>query len=112
MDKNNIENQFNDMCNDIAKYCPALSENCCGDTSCVSCLTIFLYNAGYRKQEWHKVSEEIPKTSGLYIVCTDKGSVCTAHYYADCGRFNAPFRKSVVWWTDFPEPPKGADFYE
>lgn len=66
-----------------------------------------LYNAGYRKQVWHKVSEELPETSGLYIVCTDKGSVFTAHYYADCGRFNAPFRKSAVWWTDLPEAPKG-----
>jgi hypothetical protein len=65
-----------------------------------------LYNAGYRKQEWHKVSDELPKTSGLYIVCTDKGSVFTAHYYADCGRFNAPFKKSVLRWTEMPEAPR------
>lgn len=64
-----------------------------------------LYNEGYRKQVWHDVSDP-PKTSGLYIVCTDKGSVFTAHYYADCGRFNAPFKKSVVRWTEMPEAPR------
>ena len=66
-----------------------------------------LYEKGYRKQEWISVEERLPKTSGSYIVCTDKGGVCTAHFYADCGRFNAPFGKSVVYWTDLPEPPKG-----
>ena len=66
-----------------------------------------LYNAGYRKQEWHKVSEELPEASGLYIICTDKGSVFPAHFYADCGRFNALFGKSVVYWMPFPKPPKG-----
>lgn len=65
-----------------------------------------LIKKGYRKQVWHDVSTDPPKTSGLYIVCTDKGSVFTAHYYADCGRFNAPFRKSAVWWTDLPEAPR------
>lgn len=61
---------------------------------------------GYHKQEWHDVATDPPKTSGSYIVCTDKGGVCTAHYYADCGRFNAPFKKSAVWWTYLPEAPQ------
>lgn len=64
-----------------------------------------LYDEGYRKQVWRDVSDP-PKTSGLYIVCTDKGSVFTARYYADCGRFNAPFKKSVLRWTEMPEAPR------
>lgn len=52
--------------------------------------------------KWHKVSDELPKISGSYIISTDKGSVCTAHFYADCGKFNAPFGKSVVYWMPLP----------
>ena len=66
-----------------------------------------LYHAGYRKQEWISVEEELPETSGSYIISTDKGGVCTAHYYADAKKFSAPFGKSVVYWTNLPEPPKG-----
>lgn len=71
------------------------------------------YEKGYadglhhRESEWISVEERLPETSGSYIVCTDKGGVCTAHFYADCGRFNAPFGKSVVYWMPLPEPPKG-----
>lgn len=43
--------QINEMANDLAQHCPDLVENCCGASSCVSCLTRFLFNAGYRKLE-------------------------------------------------------------
>ena len=66
-----------------------------------------LYNAGYRKQEWHKVSDELPETSGSYIICTKNGSVCTAHFYADWGRFTSPAGRNAVYWTYLPKPPKG-----
>ena len=66
-----------------------------------------LYNAGYRKQEWISVEERLPETSGSYIVCTNKGSVITAHYYADAKRFSAPFGKNVVYWMPLPIAPKG-----
>lgn len=62
---------------------------------------------GYRKQVWHKASDELPETSGSYIVCTNKWSVCTAHYYADAKKFSAPCGKNAVYWTCLPEPPKG-----
>lgn len=81
---------------------------CIGSNICAvreNCEKIF--NAGYRKQEWHKVSEELPETSGLYIVCTKKDSVCTAHYYADAKKFSSPAGKCAKYWTYMPEPPKG-----
>lgn len=68
-----------------------------------------IVNEGYSKREWHDVSSDPPKESGLYIVCTERGSRFTAHYYADCGRFNAPFGKSAKLWTFMPELPKGKE---
>ncbi|MBE6618397.1 MAG: hypothetical protein E7626_01270 [Ruminococcaceae bacterium] len=44
------EKQIVEMANDLAQHCPDLVENCCGSSSCVSCLTRFLHNNGYRKQ--------------------------------------------------------------
>lgn len=49
------EERRREMANDLAQHCPDLVANCCGASSCVSCLTRFLYEAGYRKQsegEW------------------------------------------------------------
>lgn len=49
------EKQIKEMANDINKHCCSLAEQFCGETSCNACLTMFLYNAGYRKQsegEW------------------------------------------------------------
>lgn len=92
----------------IAEVAQTLLDCSKENQNCVSMVTlaISLYEKGLLRQPWHDVSDP-PKTSGLYIVCTDKGSVFTAHFYADCGRFNAPFKKSVVRWTEMPEPPKG-----
>jgi hypothetical protein len=77
--------------------------------NCVSLwtLAVSLYEKGLLRQPWHDVATDPPKTSGSYIISTDKGSVFPAHFYADCGRFNALFGKSVVYWMPFPKPPKG-----
>jgi hypothetical protein len=49
------EKQIEEIANDINKHCCSLAEQFCGEVSCNACLTMFLYNAGYRKQsegEW------------------------------------------------------------
>lgn len=71
----------------IAEVAQTLLDCSKENQNCVSMVTlaISLYEKGLLRQPWHDVSDP-PKTSGLYIVCTDKGSVFTAHFYADCGR--------------------------
>ena len=41
--------QIEEMANDLAKICPELVENCCGQVNCVTHLTLSLSNLGYRK---------------------------------------------------------------
>ena len=55
------EKQIEEMANDLAQHCPDLVENCCGASSCVSCITRFLYNAGYRKAS--ELLEEIERVA-------------------------------------------------
>lgn len=43
----NKEKEIEEMANLIAIACPDLIDENCGGTSCVSCLTKKLYNAGY-----------------------------------------------------------------
>lgn len=45
----NEEKQIEEMANDIAKICPDLVENCCGQVNCVTHLTLSLSKIGYRK---------------------------------------------------------------
>ena len=131
-----MEKQIEEMAIIIAKQnCkPCGCENCdfayeygtkeesCEDYLSYRKMAQAFYNAGYRMQEvvgsfyatpmkmmWHKVSDELPKTSGSYIVCTNKGNVYIAHYYADCGKFNAPFGWVVEYWMSLPSAPKGGE---
>lgn len=63
------EKQIEEMANDLAAHCPDLVENCCGASSCVSCLTRFLHTAGYRKQSeghWFILEYE-------YFTCSECG---------------------------------------
>lgn len=43
----NIE--IEDIVNDLIQCCPDLAVNCCGASSCVSCIARFLHTAGYCK---------------------------------------------------------------
>lgn len=51
--------QIEEMANDIAKICPDLVENCCGQINCVTHLTLSLSKIGYRKAT--DVAEEISR---------------------------------------------------
>jgi hypothetical protein len=47
-----MEKQIEEMANDIAKICPDLVENCCGQVNCVTHLTLSLSKIGYRKASY------------------------------------------------------------
>lgn len=44
-----MNKQIEEMANDLAKICPDLVENCCGQVNCVTHLTLSLSKLGYRK---------------------------------------------------------------
>ena len=44
-----MNREIDEMANDLAKICPDLVENCCGQVSCVTHLTLSLSKLGYRK---------------------------------------------------------------
>ena len=46
-----MNKQIEEMANDLAKICPDLVENCCGEINCVTHLTLSLSKLGYRKTE-------------------------------------------------------------
>ena len=43
------DKQISEMANDLAKICPDLVENCCGQVNCVTHLTLSLSKLGYHK---------------------------------------------------------------
>ena len=45
----NRDKQIEEMANDLAKICPDLVENSCGQVNCVTHLTLSLSKMGYRK---------------------------------------------------------------
>ena len=49
--------QIQEMANDIAKICPNLVEDCCGQVNCVTHLTLSLSKIGYRKAS--EVAKEV-----------------------------------------------------
>ena len=59
----NRDNQIEEMANDLAKICPDLAENCCGQINCVTHLTLSLSKMGYRKASdvAREIFEEIEK---------------------------------------------------
>ena len=95
-----------EMANDLAQHCPDLVENCCGASSCVSCIVRFLHNAGYRKQEWISVDERLPEayedvlyfngqSVGVDFICSD-GTWCDEVVHG----------KPITHWMPLPEAPK------
>lgn len=51
-----------EIAKDIAKSCPDLVENGCGNDNCVACLAFKLIGLGYQKQEWISVDERLPES--------------------------------------------------
>ena len=63
-----MKEQIKEMANDIAKICPDLVENCCGQINCVTHLALSLYDADYRKQsEWISVTERLPESGASVL---------------------------------------------
>ena len=62
-----------ELANDIAKSCPDLVENGCGNDNCVACLAFKLIGLGYKKQD--NTADVIPKSEvdGLkrYIILNE-----------------------------------------
>ena len=75
----NSDNQIEKMANDIAKICPDLVENCCGQINCVTHLTLSLSKIGYRKSSEvaREIFEEIDDLRKRYTV-----SFYGGHYYS------------------------------
>ena len=80
-----------EMAKATMKHCEI--DNQCGSchwSTCNECLSVVLYNAGYRKQEWISVDERLPE-SGVHclISCTVKrfdgthGQYVCVGYYAE-----------------------------
>ena len=64
----------------------------------------YLYEKGYRKQEWISVEERLPDIDGKYLVYTSKGFIFTQYYY-----FTNAFgfeTWDVTHWMPLPEEPK------
>lgn len=62
------DKQIEEMANDLAKICPDLVENCCGQINCVTHLTLSLSKIGYRKAS-DVVREVIDHIDGWFMYC-------------------------------------------
>ena len=76
----------------------------------------YLIANGVTVQEWISVKDRLPERTGSYIVCTDKGAICTAKFYSDLPtglRYEKPhwnnsrLNKHITHWCEMPQPPKG-----
>lgn len=76
----------------------------------------YLITSNVTVQEWISVKDMLPDRTGSYIVCTDKGAVCTAKFYSDLPtslRYEKPHWNSsrlnehITHWMPMPNPPKG-----
>jgi hypothetical protein len=106
-----MQKQIEEMANDLAQHCPDLVANCCGAMPCVSCLTKFLYDAGYRKQEWISVEERLPAEDVRVLVWLRKDHLTTYTRIDTDRHLNGVWVRwyeSVTHWMPLPEPPKGA----
>ena len=59
----------------------------------------YLYEKGYRKQEWISVEDRLPEKADTYLVSRKDGLVTMTYF---CERFHS----SVTHWMPLPEPPK------
>jgi hypothetical protein len=81
------EKQIEEIANDINKHCCSLAEQFCGETSCNACLTMFLYNAGYRKQEegeWEY--EQLDNFRKYKVTCP----FCKSYYIGNYDAYDDP----------------------
>lgn len=62
---------------------------------------------GVTVQKWIPVSDP-PKTGGSYLVTTEKGAVCTAHFYknGDVGKWSPGRTIVITHWKPLPMPAK------
>lgn len=69
-----------------------------------------LYNAGYRKQEWHDVSDGLPNVDGTYIAYRTDGHTFPVKFYANPnggGRWGTRSGgRTIVQWTETPKAPR------
>lgn len=83
-----MNKQIKELANDLAKICPDLVENCCGQINCVTHLTLSLHKLGYRKQiegEW-KVNGDYLKTLNCSICHYTATSIYEkSDYCPNCG---------------------------
>lgn len=56
--------------------------------------------------DWHILSDDPPKHTGRYIVCTDSYKVCAAMWYKHTKRFAGSVGKYVIAWKEPPDPPE------
>lgn len=56
-------------------------------------------------EKWKSVATEPPTENGSYIICTELGKVCTAHFYTGTGRFSGYAGRHAVYWQELPKPP-------
>lgn len=99
-----------ELANDIAKSCPDLVENGCGNDNCVGCLAFKLIGLGYQKQEWISVDERLPETNEEVLVYSSVGKIYTACYIRVDGiEFwfeNIDGFREITHWMPLPEAPK------
>ena len=97
-----------EIANDIAKSCPDLVENGCGNDNCVACLAFKLIGLGYQKQEWISVDERLPDREGKYLVCTTNGNIGVGNFinYYGKGLHLCFDCWAVTHWMPLPKAPK------
>lgn len=55
------------------------------------------------KAAWISVVDRLPEREGSYIICTERGAVCTAHFWERSRRFSGRYLK-VTHWMPLPPP--------
>ena len=62
--------------------------------------------------KWISIKDRLPQADGSYLICTNRGAVCTSHYYTGANYFSAPSGKNAIYWMPLPEPPKEEKYYK
>lgn len=73
----------------------------------LSDLVPYIWQVKSNIPRWVSVADAVPGETGSYIVCTDRGAVCTARFYAEGGIFAGVAGRHVTHWMPLPEPPGG-----
>lgn len=89
-----------ELANDIAKSCPDLVENGCGNDNCVACLAFKLTGLGYQKQEWISVDERLPESGVSCLLYCDVKRYDGSHRQYICDGFHAERFKEECYSAD------------